>query len=57
MTETISHSLIGDITGTVTDGVTQFLAVKYATISDRLAESRLIWEYASGTKLDATKLG
>lgn len=47
---------LGKIRGRDSDKVTQFLGIKYATLSDRLADAQLI-ETRDGEVLDATKDG
>ncbi|KAJ4179562.1 hypothetical protein NW767_014598 [Fusarium falciforme] len=56
MAESLSHPLIGNITGSLGDGVIQYLGVRYATIANRLAPPELVQRYPNGT-VDATKLG
>jgi carboxylesterase type B len=54
-TVTIDHPLMGTVVGRDGDGVEQFLGVRYATLEDRLAESRIRSTYQS--PLDATRHG
>ncbi|KAH8703171.1 carboxylesterase-like protein [Talaromyces proteolyticus] len=56
MTETINHPLIGAIAGKAEDGIVQFLGVRYASLTDRLAEPELLSHY-DGEEIDATKKG
>ncbi|OOQ86325.1 hypothetical protein PEBR_21898 [Penicillium brasilianum] len=56
MTETLRHPSIGPIVGKAADGIVQFLGVKYASLTDRLAEPRLLSNY-NGQGLDATEIG
>ncbi|PCG94964.1 Carboxylesterase, type B [Penicillium occitanis (nom. inval.)] len=56
MTETIEHPLIGVLVGKAEDGIIQFLGVRYASLTDRLAEPELLSHY-DGEKIDATKKG
>lgn len=56
MTETIKHPLIGAIVGRAGDGIIQFLGVKYASLTNRLAEPQLLSNY-DGEEIDATKKG
>ncbi len=56
-TVTIQHPSIGEIVGRVGDGVHQFLGVQYATLENRLAESKVKTSYPSGGSVDATRHG
>ncbi|KAF7590638.1 hypothetical protein BBP40_002586 [Aspergillus hancockii] len=47
---------LGGIRGKTSEGVTQFLGIKYATLNDRLADAQLV-EKRDGNILDATKDG
>ncbi|KAL2856426.1 Alpha/Beta hydrolase protein [Aspergillus pseudoustus] len=47
---------LGAIQGKSSDGVTQYLGIKYATLVDRLADAVLYEEHANGVR-DATKDG
>lgn len=52
--QTTTH--LGEIRGKTTNGVTQFLGIKYATLKNRLADAELVERRAGGV-LDATKDG
>ncbi|KAK5192072.1 hypothetical protein LTR47_003529 [Exophiala xenobiotica] len=56
-TVTIQHPTIGEVVGREVDGVHQFLGVQYATLENRLAESKVKTAYPSGGSVDATKHG
>lgn len=47
---------LGEIRGKTTNGVTQFLGIKYATLKNRLADAELV-ERRDGGVLDALKDG
>jgi len=51
------HNSLGMIVGIKGDGVIQFLGIKYASIEDRFAESKLLDEKPSAGVIDGTKLG
>lgn len=52
--QTTTH--LGEIRGKTTNGVSQFLGIKYATLKNRLADAELVERRAGGV-LDATKDG
>lgn len=52
--QTTTH--LGEIRGKITNGVSQFLGIKYATLKNRLADAELVERRAGGV-LDATKDG
>ncbi|KAK5262757.1 hypothetical protein LTR40_014878, partial [Exophiala xenobiotica] len=56
-TVTIQHPTIGEVVGREVDGVHQFLGVQYATLENRLAESKVKTAYPSGGSVDATRHG
>ena len=56
-TVTIQHPSIGEIVGREGDGVHQFLGVQYATLENRLAESKVKTAYGGGGSVDATRHG
>ncbi|KAE8376990.1 Alpha/Beta hydrolase protein [Aspergillus bertholletiae] len=55
-TTTIQTKHLGQIRGRTTEGVTQFLGIKYATLENRLADAQLV-EKRDGSILDAIKDG
>jgi carboxylesterase type B len=57
MTSTLQHPTLGEITGTVKDGVVQFLGIKYATLENRLAVPVPLFKNDGRGPIDATKFG
>lgn len=53
----LKHPSIGEIHGVQGDEIVQFLGVKYATIADRFAASKVTEYEPSASIIDATKLG
>jgi hypothetical protein len=56
MTLNLHHPSLGEVLGIRKDSVAQFLGIKYATLEDRFAKSKLSI-YRGNNTIDATKLG
>lgn len=56
MTEVLKHDVIGEVHGKRGDGVVQFWGVKYASLANTFAPSKLA-SYTGDEVIDATKLG
>jgi carboxylesterase type B len=57
MATTLQHPTLGNITGVVKDGVTQYLGIKYATLENRLAAPVPLLDNGGRGPIDATTYG